>query len=746
MIKLYKKSIKKIWNIRFKKKLLIPLLAPAMITLVLFGLFYFFWLKDLPSPTRLIATTGSYSTQIYDRNGKILYTLYSDRNQTFVPLSKIPKTLQEATIAVEDKDFYHHGAIDIRGITRALYANIFHQQFQGGSTLTQQLVKNSLLTPERTIQRKIKEVALSYVVELLYSKTQILEMYLNQVPYGGTAYGVEAASQTYFGKHVEELTLAEQAFIAGLPEAPSLLSPFGARPELGKKRQEEILHKMVEQKYIKEDERDRSIKQKLVFEKISNPIKAPHFVFYVKNLLIEKYGEEVIEQGGLKVYTSLDLDLQEYAQATVAAEVEKVRNLHVGNGAALITKPGTGEILAMVGGADYFADPLPEGCIPGTTGPTSCIFEPNVNVTLAERQPGSSIKPINYAVGLIKGFTAATPFIDAPICFPQPAGQKPFCPRNYDGNFHGVVQMREALGSSLNIPAVEMLKMNTVESMIATASAMGITTLNDPRGYGLSLTLGGGGVHMTDMATAFGVFANQGYRIDLHPILKVIDKNGKIIEEYKAPKSPIFGKKVLPSEVTFIISDILADNKARTLAFGSRNELQIDKQHVSVKTGTTNDYKDNWTIGYTPSYLVAVWVGNNNSQAMSGIVSGVTGAAPIWNDLMTHVLEGKKPEIPQKPPNVFAKYVCTTIVEKPQEGATSNCPTRFEYIIKGTETKNYGTIKREPVWVDKTTGAQAAPGQTDNIEAKENDVITDSFGNKYCLSCAHPTPSVTPAP
>lgn len=740
MIKYYTKFVKKTKRFR-NKRFLLTLGIPVVLMLTLFFLFYFFWLKDLPSPARLQTTTSSYSTQIFDRNGKLLYTLYSDRNQTFVALEKIPKHIQQATIAIEDKDFYKHGAVDFRGIARALYANMFHQQFQGGSTLTQQLVKNSLLTPERTIQRKIKEVVLAFAVELLYSKDQILEMYLNQVPYGGTAYGIEAASQTYFGKSVDRLTLAEQAYIAGLPEAPSVLSPFGSHPERGKRRQEEILKKMVEQGYITQQQREEAAKQPLKFQKISNPIKAPHFVFYVKDLLVQKYGEQVVEQGGLKVITSLDLELQEYAQATVAAEVEKVSGYRVGNGGAIITNPGTGEILAMVGGKDFFGEPEPEGCIPGS----SCMFEPNVNVTISHRQPGSSIKPINYAVGLIKGYTAATPFIDASICFPNPP-QQPYCPKNYDGKFHGVVQMREALGSSLNIPAVQMLKMNGLDAMIATASAMGITTFEDSSRYGLALTLGGGEVLMTDMATAFGVFANQGYRIDLHPILKVIDNQGKVLEEYKPPKSPIFGKKVIPSEVAFIISDILADNNARLMAFGSRSELVIPRQHVSVKTGTTNDYRDNWTIGYTPSYLIAVWVGNNDNRAMSGIVSGVTGAAPIWNALMSHVLEGKKPEIPQKPPNVFGKYVCTTFTVGSNNG--QNCPTRFEYIIQGTETKSPGTIKREAVWVDKTTGAMAAPGQSENIEAKEHDVLIDSFGNKYCITCTHPepTPSISPTP
>lgn len=739
MIKHYKKVVKRAKKFS-RKKIFLTLFLPIILLLILLGLFYYFWLKDLPNPTNLSATTGSYSTQIYDRNNKLLYTLYSDRNQTFVPLNKIPKTLQEATIAVEDKDFYRHGAVDFRGIARALIANLFHQQFQGGSTLTQQLVKNSLLTPERTITRKLKEVLLSFVTELLYNKNKILEMYLNQVPYGGTAYGVEAASLTFFGKHVYDLNLAEEAYLSGLPEAPSTFSPFGSHPELGKQRQEEILRKMTEQGYITATQRDNAIKQELKFQKISNQIKAPHFVFYIKELLVKKYGEKTIEQGGLKVYTSLDLNLQEYAQASVAAELERVKSLRVGNGAALITQPGTGEILAMVGGKDYFGDPEPAGCLPGS----NCAFEPNVNLTIAKRQPGSSIKPINYAVGLGKGFTAATPFIDAPICFPQ-GSKPPYCPQNYDLKFHGIVQMREALGNSFNIPAVEMLKMNGVEDMIATASAMGITTFGSADQYGLALTLGGGEVLMTDMATAFGVFANQGYRIDLHPILKVVDNQGKILEQYTPPNSPIFGKKVLSSEVAFIISDILADNKARLTEFGPNSELVIKKQHVSVKTGTTNDFKDNWTIGYTPSYLVAVWVGNNDNKPMSGIASGITGAAPIWNDIMTHLLDGKDQEIPQRPVNVVGQYVCTTIVT---DGDGKNCPTRFEYIIKGTTTKNYGTVKQEPMWVDKTTNAQAAPGQTANIEAKDETVMTDSFGNKYCLSCAHPelNPSPTPKP
>jgi penicillin-binding protein 1C len=727
IVKRYKKIAKKAKKFSRTSRTLFVFMCVVLGLIVAFGLLYFLLLKDLPSPTKLNKTTASYSTQIYDRKGRLLYTIYSERNQSFIPLSKIPKTLHHATIAIEDKDFYRHGAVDFRGIARAAYSTIFKKQLQGGSTLTQQLVKNSLLTPERTVDRKVKEIILSFATEALYTKDEILEMYLNQVPYGGTSYGVEAASLAFFGKSVKDLTLAEQAFLAGLPESPSTLSPFGSRPDLGKRRQEEVIRRMYQQKFITKKDHDKALAQKLQFQKISNPIKAPHFVFYVKDLLIKKYGQATVEQGGLKVVTSLDLDIQNFAQNTVASEVAQLKGFNVGNGGALITNPGTGEILAMVGGKDYFD---------GKDG--------NVNITISERQPGSSIKPLNYAVGLLKGYTAATPFIDQAVCFPDPP-QKPYCPRNYDGRFRGIVTMRQALAQSLNIPAVQMLKLNTIDSMIATSSAMGLK-LNDPRGYGLSLTLGGAGVTMLDMTTAFGVFANQGYRIDPHPILKITDRTGKVIEEYKPPKSAIFGKKVLPSEVTFIISDILADNIARTPAFGSNSELRIPNRHVSVKTGTTNDYRDNWTIGYTPSVLVAVWVGNNDNSPMSGIASGVTGASPIWNDLMTFMLKDKKPEIPQKPPNVYAKGTCGPSGTLTASDSAQRCYGRSEYFIRGTETKNTVTIRKEKVFVDKTTNEQAKPGQTENVEEREQDVMIDILGNKFCISCAKPQPTTAPSP
>ena len=714
------------------KKLTQKKIIFACVLLLLAFSFYYFILRDLPLPTKLSSPSNPQSTLIYDRNGKLLYNIYDKKNQSFIPLSSIPKYMQEATIAIEDRSFYQHGAIDLRGIARASLSIVLHQQIQGGSTLTQQLVKNSLLTQQQTILRKVKEVVLAFAAEIVYSKSQILEMYLNQTPYGGTSYGVEAAAQAYFGKHAKDLDLAESALLAGLPQAPTQFSPFGAHPEEGKERQIEVLKAMQDLGYITKDQEQKAEKEDLKYKKFTNEIEAPHFVLYIKDLLIAKYGEKAVEEGGLKVITSLDLDIQNYAQTAVATEVDKLPTYyHVTNGASLVTNPANGEILAMVGSKDYF-----NNAIAG-----------NVNITTSLRQPGSSIKPINYAVGLLNGYNAATTFIDQPICFPNQGGQS-YCPLNYDFKWHGLVQMRYALGNSLNIPAVKMLEVNGIEKMIATASAMGITTFTEPQKYGLSLTLGGAEVRMVDMATAFGVFANSGYRIDLHPILKVTDKTGKVLEEYKPALSPIFGKKVLPDGVAFIISDILADNGARLLEFGGNSELKIPGQTVSVKTGTTEKYRDNWTIGYTPSFLVAAWVGNDDGSQMSGLVSGITGAAPIWNDIMSHLLEGRAPEPISRPPGIIQKSVCSdTGLSTSTTSNNASCPTRFEYILKGTEATK-GQITTGDTQVDKTTQDLPRKGQTDNLETKAETVYTDPTGDKFCLTCPHPSlmPSPTPTP
>lgn len=690
------------------------LLALLTIIAILTGV-YLVVLRDLPSPTQLTTREIPLTTKIFDRHGELLYEIYADQNRTLVPLSEMPDSLKQATISIEDKDFYRHGGFAIRGIIRAAREITLHHRLQGGSTITQQLIKSALLSPERTVQRKVKEFVLAFLVEQKYKKDEILEMYLNQVPYGGTAWGVEAATKTYFGKHVKELTLAESTLLAGLPAAPTYYSPFGAHPEYAKKRQTEVLRRMVEDKYITAEQAEQAKQEPLKFAPQKIDIKAPHFVLYVKELLTKKYGEKMVEQGGLKVTTTLDYKIQEFAQTTVASEVAKVKDLRVGNGAALVTKPKTGEILAMVGSQDYF-DTEHDG---------------NVNVTLALRQPGSAIKPINYAAGLLKGYTPATVFVDAPTCFNVP-GQRPYCPVNYDGKFHGAVQMRFALGNSYNIPAVKMLALNSVHDMIATASAMGISTLTDESRYGLSLTLGGGEVTMLDMAKAFGVFANNGVRQELTAILKVEDTKGKILEETK----PRIGKEVLPPEVTYLISHILLDNNARTAAFGENSFLVIPNHAVSVKTGTTDDKRDNWTIGFTPGFLTVVWVGNNDNSPMHPyLASGITGAAPIWNKIMSRVLKDQKDQWPPRPENIVGLNICSLTGRLPGD---SGCPIRYEYFIKDTEPKEVETNQKVPIPIDKTTNLPAKEGQTENVEVREEQVLSDPFYKNFCVTCPIP--------
>lgn len=708
-----------------------------LLPLALIILFYMLILKDLPSPSSLGKYDIPLATKIYDRNGKLIYDIFADQNRTAVPLSDIPKYLQEATISIEDKDFYHHAGINpIGGVLRAMAAMVTKHEVQGGSTITQQLVKLALLTSQQTITRKIREAILAVWVETLYSKNKILELYLNEVPYGGTAWGVESAAERYFGKNVKNLDLAQSALLAGLPQAPTYYSPFGAHPELAKVRQKEVLTRMVEDRYINQKTADAAYAEPIVY-KPDTGLKAGHFVMYVKDLLVQKYGEAMVERGGLKVTTTLDLDLQTYAQATVAAQVEKLKSYSVSNGAALITIPATGEILAMVGSIDYFASP-----------------SGSYNVTTALRQPGSSIKPINYAIGLENHIvTPATMFLDEPTCFGV-INQPLYCPQNYDNKFHGPVQLRMALGNSFNIPAVKMLKLNTVQTMVASASAFGLTTIKDSTKYGLSLTLGGGEVHMTDMAEAFGVFANGGIRKNLVSILKVVDKNGNVLEEYKDPNLGkdipsqllLSGPRIISPETAFLISHILLDNNARQTEFGPSSELVVPNHAVSVKTGTTNDFRDNWTIGFTPQYLIATWVGNNDNTPMNpALVSGITGAAPIWNILMSNVLKGKPDLWPKQPDGIVGARICSLsglLPPNPSDQGDPGCPIRFEYFIKGTVPSEREQLNQS-VLIDKTTGDIAAPGKTDNVEMQTHQVLFDGL-TKWCLDCPHTgnTPTV----
>lgn len=700
-----------------KKKLEIKLpwlIGSGLVILLGIVLIVIYVARNIPNPKSLSTADYAESSQIFDRNGKLLYEMYSDKRRVPVKLTEIPETLKKATLAIEDSNFYKHNGFDFKGIARGLFRTIFQNRKQGGSTLTQQLVKNALLTPERTISRKIKEAILTVSTEMLYTKDQILEMYFNQTPYGGTLWGAQAAAKGIFNKDVKDLDLAESALIAGLPGSPTAYSPF-SHPDAAKKRQIMVLDRMLSLNYISKSQYETAKSEKLNYYMGNVNIQAPHFVFYIKDYLIEKYGLAKVDAGGLKVYTTLDLDLQNYVQTTIASEVAKLEKYNVTNGAAMVTEPRTGQILAMVGSKDYFSKDI----------------DGKYNVATALRQPGSSIKPLNYATGLELGkVTAASVFVDGPTCF-NVEGQKPYCPTNYGNHYFGVQTLRNSLANSLNIPAVKILKLNGVDTFVASASAMGLKTLKDPSSYGLSLTLGGGEVTMTDMTVAFGVFANMGDRQDLNPIQKIIDKNNKVLEE----TSYTPGKRVLSRETSFIIQQILSDDGARSMVFGKGSMLNI-KGHpeVAVKTGTTNDLRDNWTMGYTTDYVVATWVGNNDNSKMNGIVSGVSGAAPIWNKVMTYILKDKPVKKPVMPANIVGLYVCNLTGQLvPSENG--GCDSHFEYFKKGFEPKKSVAL-RANILINKDTGRMVKEGENvPNAEWQDHMTIQDASGASICLDC-----------
>ncbi len=601
-----------------------------------YSLFLIVLSQQLPTPEKLNDNIGPMTTLIYDRNGKLLYRLYEGRNRTLVNLKDIPPYLVNATIATEDKNFYKHPGVDVTAIARAGWAYVQNHQIQGGSTITQQLIKNTLLSPDRTIVRKVKEMYLAFWAERIYNKEQILQMYFNEVPYGGPAWGVEAASESFFGKGVKDLDLAQSAYLAGLPASPTTFSPYGNHPELAKARQKEVLRRMVEEGYISKEEAQKADAEVIDIKPPVEQIKAPHFVMYVREQLAQKYGERFVSQGGLKIVTTLDLDLQEKTQDIVHDEVANLGNLKVSNGAAMITDARTGQILTMIGSKDYFDK----------------SYDGNVNVAVSLRQPGSSIKPITYATAFKQGYTPGTMILDTPVVFKNE--WEVYSPGNYDGRFHGAVTIRTALGSSYNIPAVKTLAIVGIPEMIKTAQDLGITTFNDPNRYGLSLTLGGGEVKLVDMMTVYGTFSQMGIKHDLQPVLKITDSSGNVLEDNSQPT----GSEVLNPAVAYLITDILQDNNARTPAFGPNSLLKIPNYHVAVKTGTTDSKRDNWTFGYTPQYVVGVWVGNNDNSPMDPqLTSGITGAAPIWNKIITSLLAGKSDLAFQRPLGVTEAMV-----------------------------------------------------------------------------------------
>ncbi len=690
-------------------------------------------LNELPSPRRLTSEENfPVSTQIFDRNGLLLYEIYADENRTPIDIATLPPHVYQASIAIEDQNFYKHFGFDVTGISRAIWNNFRGESLEGGSTITQQLVKNALLTKERSFQRKFKEAILAVFTEIIYSKEEILEMYLNYISYGGTSVGIESAAQSYFGKPARELTIAEAALLAGLPQAPTRYSPFGSNPQQAVDRQKEVLRRMYEDGYITKLQQEEAGAEELEFALSTNDIKAPHFVFFVRDMLYEQFGVETVERGGLRVTTTLDYDLHTAAQASLSAEAKKLESYAVGNAAAVIVKPNTGEILSMIGSKDYF-DTANDG---------------QVNVVLAERQPGSSIKPIMYATAMQeKILNPGTVLIDMPTCFIA-TGQKPYCPKNYNGGFSGLVTVRHSLGNSLNIPAVKSLRALGIEKFINQATKMGISTWQDPSRYGWSLTLGGGEVKMIELAEAFSVLANQGVRVPFTPILKIEDYRGKVLmatdlEERQADLEYLTNfddqeqgdlSRVMDRAPAYLTSHIMQDNQARSAAFGSRSELVIPDQVVSVKTGTTNDLRDNWTVGFTPEYLVMTWVGNNDNSTMNGrVVSGVTGAAPIFNDIMSYILQDKEPIWQEKPADVSSAPVCAHGMP-PQSG--EECNIRGEELYWEKSQPSASAIIKKNVWINPATGLPPEYGQEiEGLVLEEHTIAQDPVTDQYCQDC-----------
>jgi len=622
--------------------------------LKIFGLFVFFaitgvfslfifYAKDLPRPEKFTDRPFVESTKIYDRTGKvILYEIYGEEKRKVVALDTIPERLKQMVILTEDENFYHHFGVDPKAIGRAILVDLkMKEPAQGASTISQQLIRSSFLSLEKTPKRKIREIILTLEIERRYSKDQILEFYLNQVPFGSNAYGVETASQTFFQKPVKEISLAEAAILTALIRSPSSLSPYGERKDELMNRKNFILSKMETAGILTHEETEAAKKEEIKFVLPYQLIKAPHFTLYVKKYLDEKYSQDYLREKGLQVYTTLDWELQQLAEKEIKEGTEVNKNYQAFNAALTAINPNSGEILAMVGSKDFFADPYPKDCVPGKT----CFFEPEFNVatSLPGRQPGSAFKPFVYATAFKKGYNDKTVVIDEETNFGY-FGGKPYIPQNYDGFFRGPVTLRQALGQSLNVPSVKVLRdLAGLEDSITTAKELGITTLTrGPSWYGLSLVLGGGEVKLLDMVSSYGVFATGGLRVPPVTILKITDRQGNIIEENILGENKRIPKRVLDEKVANLITDILSDNEARAPIFGPRSPLFFENFKVATKTGTTEDYKDGWIIGYTSSFAAGVWVGNNNNALMKK-EPGVVVAAPMWHRFFEQALSKYPP-------------------------------------------------------------------------------------------------------
>ena len=628
--------IKKTWLKAHFKEIFIDSLIFLFAVGIVASAGLLFWVStlEIPDLSSFEERRVLQSTKIYDRTGEILlYDLHQDVRRTIVPFENISRHLKNATIAIEDDQFYNHHGIEIKAIIRAIYTNFTQGNLlggQGGSTITQQVIKNSVLQREKTVTRKVKEWILSIKLERIYSKDEILSIYLNESPYGGTIYGVEEAAQAFFGKSAADVTLAEATYLASLPQSPTYLSPYGTHMEDLTKRQHLVLERMLVNGFISQEEHDAALAENAEFQpQAVTGIRAPHFVMFVREYLAEKYGEEALSERGLRVITTLDWELQKEAERIVAEKgAINVERFKADNAGLIATDPKTGDLLVMVGSRDYFSEEI----------------DGNFNITLAERQPGSSIKPFIYATAFSKGYLPDTIVFDvrtqfSPSCPADSTSSESPCysPNNYNNKFIGPINLRNALAQSLNIPAVKTLYLAGVKDSLKLAADMGITTLNDPDRYGLTLVLGGGEVKLLDMTYAYGVFANEGVRAEPRSILRIEDTRGNIIEE-----NQVQTKRVVDKNATLMISDILSDNVARTPLWGSNSLVNFPGKSVASKTGSTNSLRDAWLMGYAPNISVGAWVGNNDNTPMGGGLSGLI-VTPMWREFMDIAL-AKLPE------------------------------------------------------------------------------------------------------
>ncbi len=664
-----------------KDDLALAILAIAVLLIFIPSFTYVYFAKDLNSKEGIMNRNDTGLT-LLDRNDQPFFTFYQAKQKKAVPLSEIPEITRQGVIVSEDKDFYSHPGFSIKSIARSFVWNLEERELAyGGSTITQQLVKNSLLSSQRSFLRKYQEVVLATEIERLYSKDEILEMYLNSVYFGEGAFGVEEAALTYFNKSAKDLNIAESAFLAGILPSPSTLSPFNGDPSGSRTRQVLILQKLRDEGYISEEQRSQAEAQRLVFEGKQNSLnsKAAHFAFMARDELVEKYGQEAVLRSGLKVKTTLDLNWQEYAEARVKEQVEALKGQKVSNGAAVVMDPKTGEIKALVGSKDWDDDQFGK-----------------VNVATSLRPPGSSFKPLVYAAALEKGLiTPATILKDQPVTY-KIQGSPDYKPQNYDRRFRGPVLPRKALANSLNVPAVEVMSKVGVPGAMEFAERMGISTLgDDPNKYGISMVLGAAEVKLVELTGSYAIFANEGKKVTPTTILEVQDKTGQLTYRHQPEQ-----EEVLNSGIAYIISSFLSDNRARQEVFG--NSLTLSRP-AAVKTGTTEDYRDSLTIGYTPSLVIGVWVGNNDNTAMDR-VAGSLGAAPIWRSLMERFLQGSPVENFTIPTNLSKIQVCA---------ATSSA--QLEYFIKGTEPENPCNIARRSIEPTSSPGVTTTPTPNEQV-------------------------------